>query len=61
MSSPTQVDFKLQNFHSAAAYILQKYHMSCGHDNQIQGVLCTCVREHLKEDVESTTHLNYIM
>jgi hypothetical protein len=50
MSSTSQVDFKLQNFHSAAAYILQKYHMHyivcnkrdkgpCGHDNQVQGVL----------------------
>jgi hypothetical protein len=72
MSSPSQVDFKLQNLHSAAAYILQRYHMHykvcnkrdkgpCGHDNQVQGVLVLVSGNTSKGNVESTTYLNHIM
>jgi hypothetical protein len=70
--SPSQVDIKLQNLSSAAAYILQKYHMyyqvcnkenkgPCGHDNQVQGLLVLASGNISKGNAESTTHLNYIM
>jgi hypothetical protein len=70
--SPSQVDIKLQNLSSAAAYILQKYHMYyqvCnkenkgpgGHDNQVQGLLVLASGNISKGNAESTTHLNYIM
>jgi hypothetical protein len=70
--SPSQVDIKLQNLSSAAAYILQKYHIyyqvynkenkgPCGHDNQVQG-LCVLVSGNIsKGNAESTTYLNYII
>jgi hypothetical protein len=70
--SPSQVDIKLQNLSSAAAYILQKYHIyyqvcnkenkgPCGHDNQVQRLLVLASGNISKGNAESTTHLNYIM
>jgi hypothetical protein len=68
----SQVDIKLQNLSSAAAYILQKYHMyyqvcdkenkgPCGHDNQVQGLLVLASGNISKGNAESTTNLNDIM
>jgi hypothetical protein len=72
MSSLSQVDFKLQSKSSAAAYILQKYHMHykvcnkrdkgpCGYDNQVQGVFVLVSGNTSKGNVESTTYLNHII
>jgi hypothetical protein len=63
MSSPSQVDFKLQNFHSAAACILQKYQMHVIRETRGHVAMttkykecCVLVSENTsKGNIESTT------